>query len=79
MTATGPGDGAIVARASGAAANEAPPSGTLYLRGTGIVALAALYPARRWPEVAGCSATLGVTIFLDGPWPHPPRWPTRSS
>lgn len=37
------------------------------LRGTGVVALAALYPCWRWPEVAGIVGFLGVTIFLNGP------------
>ena len=37
------------------------------LRATGIVALLALYPCWRWPEVAGMVGFLGVTIFVNGP------------
>jgi len=37
------------------------------LRATGVVALLALYPCWRWPEVAGMIGFLGVTIFVNGP------------
>ena len=37
------------------------------LRGTGIVALLALYPAARWPWVAGLTGLLCLTIFVSGP------------
>jgi uncharacterized membrane protein YdjX (TVP38/TMEM64 family) len=37
------------------------------LRGTGVVALIALYPALRWPDIAGLAVFLGITIFVNGP------------
>ena len=37
------------------------------LRGTGVVALLALYPAVRWPDIAGLVGFLCVTIFVNGP------------
>lgn len=37
------------------------------LRGSGAVALAALYPALRYPEVSGLTAFLMVTVFVNGP------------
>lgn len=35
--------------------------------GTGVVALLALYPMARWPEIAGLVGFLCVTIFVNGP------------
>jgi uncharacterized membrane protein YdjX (TVP38/TMEM64 family) len=37
------------------------------LRGTGLVALLALYPSARWPWVAGLTGLLCLTIFVSGP------------
>jgi membrane protein DedA with SNARE-associated domain len=37
------------------------------LRGTGIVALLALYPAAHWPWVAGLTGFLCLTLFVSGP------------
>jgi uncharacterized membrane protein YdjX (TVP38/TMEM64 family) len=37
------------------------------LRATGIVALAAIYPATRWPEVTALTGFLCVTLFVSGP------------
>ncbi len=37
------------------------------LRGTGVVALLALYPVIRWPDIAGLVAFLCITIFVNGP------------
>lgn len=37
------------------------------LRGTGVVALLALYPVTRWPDIAGLAVFLGITIFVNGP------------
>jgi uncharacterized membrane protein YdjX (TVP38/TMEM64 family) len=37
------------------------------LRGTGIVALLALYPAARWPWVAGLTGFFCLTLFVSGP------------
>lgn len=37
------------------------------VRGTGVVALLAIYPTVRWPEVAGLVAFLCITIFVNGP------------
>lgn len=37
------------------------------LRATGIVALAAIYPATRWPDVAALTGFLCVTLFVSGP------------
>ena len=37
------------------------------LRGTGLVALVALYPSAHWPWVAGLTGLLCLTIFVSGP------------
>jgi len=37
------------------------------VRGTGVVALLAIYPTIRWPAVAGIVGFLCVTMFLHGP------------
>jgi uncharacterized membrane protein YdjX (TVP38/TMEM64 family) len=37
------------------------------LRGTGLVALLALYPSAHWPWVAGLTGLLCLTIFVSGP------------
>jgi uncharacterized membrane protein YdjX (TVP38/TMEM64 family) len=37
------------------------------LRATGILALAAIYPALRWPDVAALTGFLCVTLFVSGP------------
>ena len=37
------------------------------LRGTGVVALLALYPTVRWPWVAGLTGFLCLTLFVSGP------------
>jgi uncharacterized membrane protein YdjX (TVP38/TMEM64 family) len=37
------------------------------LRGTGLVALLAIYPTVRWPDLAGLVAFLCITIFVNGP------------
>jgi uncharacterized membrane protein YdjX (TVP38/TMEM64 family) len=37
------------------------------LRGTGVVALLALYPSIRWPWVAGLTGFLCLTLFVSGP------------
>jgi uncharacterized membrane protein YdjX (TVP38/TMEM64 family) len=37
------------------------------LRGTGVVALLALYPTLRWPWVAGLTGFLCLTLFVSGP------------
>lgn len=37
------------------------------MRGTGLIALIALYPTAHWPELAGLVGFLCVTIFLNGP------------
>ncbi len=37
------------------------------LRATGVIALAAIYPVIRWPDVAGLVAFLCITIFVNGP------------
>ncbi len=37
------------------------------IRGTGVVALLALYPTARWPGIAGLVGFLCVTIFVNGP------------
>jgi uncharacterized membrane protein YdjX (TVP38/TMEM64 family) len=37
------------------------------LRATGVVALAAIYPAIRWPGVAGLLGFLCLTLFVSGP------------
>lgn len=43
------------------------PQWDVVLRGTGIVALLALYPTWRWPDIAGLMAFLCITIFVNGP------------
>jgi uncharacterized membrane protein YdjX (TVP38/TMEM64 family) len=43
------------------------PQWDVVLRGSLVVALVALYPTWRWPEVAGLVAFLGITIFVNGP------------
>ena len=37
------------------------------MRGTGVVALLAIYPTLRWPDVAGLVGFLCITMFLHGP------------
>ena len=37
------------------------------LRGTGVVALLALYPSAHWPRVAGLTGLLCLTLFVSGP------------
>jgi uncharacterized membrane protein YdjX (TVP38/TMEM64 family) len=37
------------------------------LRGTGVIALLAIYPASRMPEVAALAGFVGVTLLLNGP------------
>jgi membrane protein YqaA with SNARE-associated domain len=37
------------------------------LRATGILALAAIYPAIRWPDVAALAGFLCLTLFVSGP------------
>ncbi|MBI1967994.1 MAG: VTT domain-containing protein [Gemmatimonadetes bacterium] len=37
------------------------------LRGTGVVALLAIYPTTRWPDVGALAAFLCITIFVNGP------------
>jgi SNARE associated Golgi protein len=37
------------------------------VRGSGLFALLAIYPAVRWPGIAGLVGFLGVTILLNGP------------
>ena len=37
------------------------------VRGTGAVALLAIYPTLRWPGIAGLVGFLGITIALNGP------------
>jgi membrane protein YqaA with SNARE-associated domain len=37
------------------------------VRGSGLVALLSIYPAMRWPGVAGLVGFLGVTIVVNGP------------
>jgi uncharacterized membrane protein YdjX (TVP38/TMEM64 family) len=37
------------------------------LRGTALVALLALYPTWRWPEIAGLVAFACITVFVNGP------------
>ncbi len=37
------------------------------LRGTGLVALLALYPSARWPWIAGLTGLLCLTVFVSGP------------
>ena len=37
------------------------------LRATGILALAAIYPALRWPDVAVLAGFLCLTLFVSGP------------
>jgi len=37
------------------------------VRGTGVVALLAIYPTLRWPDVAGLVGFLCITMFLHGP------------
>lgn len=37
------------------------------LRSTGVIALLAIYPVMRWPEIAGLAAFLCITIFVNGP------------
>lgn len=37
------------------------------IRGTGVVALLALYPTTRWPDVGALAAFLCITIFVNGP------------
>ena len=37
------------------------------LRGTGAVALLAIYPSTRWPDVGGLAAFLCITILVNGP------------
>ena len=37
------------------------------IRGTGVVALLAIYPTIRWPDVGGLAAFLCITIFVNGP------------
>lgn len=43
------------------------PAWDAVLRGTGVVALLAIYPVLRWPDVAGMVAFLCITIFVNGP------------
>lgn len=43
------------------------PQWDIVLRGTGLVALLALYPTWRWPDLAGLVAFLCITIFVNGP------------
>lgn len=37
------------------------------VRGTGVVALLAIYPTTRWPDVGALAAFLCITIFVNGP------------
>jgi uncharacterized membrane protein YdjX (TVP38/TMEM64 family) len=39
----------------------------IVLHATGVVALAAIYPATRWPSVAGLLGFLCLTLFVSGP------------
>lgn len=37
------------------------------LRATGVIALVAIYPTWRWPDIAGMVGFLCITIFVNGP------------
>lgn len=43
------------------------PQWNAVIRGSGVIALLALYPTIRWPEIAGLVGFLGITIALNGP------------
>ena len=48
-------------------ARRGAPEWDAVLRATGILALAAIYPATRWPDVAALAGFLCLTLFVSGP------------
>ena len=53
--------------ASSLLARRGTPEWDAVLRATGILALAAIYPALRWPDVAVLAGFLCLTLFVSGP------------
>jgi len=53
--------------ASSLRARRGTPEWDAVLRATGILALVAIYPASRWPDVAALAGFLCVTLFVSGP------------
>ena len=48
-------------------ARRGTPEWDAVLRGTGVVALLAIYPTTRWPDVAGLVGFFCLTLFVSGP------------
>lgn len=48
-------------------ARHGTPAWDAVLRGTGVVALLAIYPTTRWPDVAGLVGFFCLTLFVSGP------------
>ena len=48
-------------------ARHGTPEWDAVLRATGVVALLAIYPTTRWPDVAGLVGFLCLTLFVSGP------------
>jgi membrane protein DedA with SNARE-associated domain len=53
--------------ASSLLARRGTPEWDAVLRATGILALAAIYPATRWPDVAVLAGFVCLTLFVSGP------------
>src|SRR5947207_7903960 len=67
LAAGSAGSGGMTSLASSLSARRGTPEWDAVLRATGILALVAIYPASRWPDVAALAGFLCVTLFVSGP------------
>src|SRR6266516_174980 len=67
LAAGSAGSGGMTSLASSLRARRGTPEWDAVLRATGILALVAIYPASRWPDVAALAGFLCVTLFVSGP------------